>query len=94
MCSPQRTRIGDAVGDRGIGEGLLEHHRGFHGVQRVVERGEQAVAGGLDDDAAVAFDGDPGPRIVLRERGGHALPFLFPQTGAAFDVREQNRGYA
>ena len=84
----------DAVGDRGVDQRLLERHRGLHGVERVVEGGEQAVAGRLDDDAAVAFDGHPGPRIVLREGAGHALALLFPQTGAALDVREQDGDYA
>jgi hypothetical protein len=91
---PAADADGDAVGDRGIDERLLERHRRLHRVERVVERREEAVAGRLDDDSAVAFDRHPGARIVLGQGARHALPFLFPQTSAALDVREQNRGYA
>ena len=61
---------------------------GVERVHRVTEGGVHAVAGHLDDDAVVRLHYLARQCIVLSEGARHPLPLLFPQAGAAFDVRE------
>jgi hypothetical protein len=57
-------------------------------IERIGKNGVKSVAGSLDDDAPVRFDGFAGKRIVACQRRAHALGFLLPQPRAALDVRE------
>ena len=53
-----------------------------------------AVAGHLDDGAAVALDGRARQRVVARERRLHPLGVRFPQARAALDVGEEERRHS
>ena len=55
------------------GDGLLEHRH-------------HAVAGGLDDRAAVLFDASPQDRVVARNRRAHRRRMRLPHPGARFDI--------
>ena len=73
------------------GERPLRIDRGQHPVGRGGERRVRAVAGGLDDRAAVRLDRGAHDRVVARQRGPHRLGLFLPQAGRAFDVGEQER---
>ena len=79
----------NTVGGLRIGERLLQLERGAHRVERVVEGGVHAVAGHLDDRAAMRSTAERAMRVVARERRLHALRLALPQPGAAFDVGEE-----
>lgn len=84
---PERTRASPVVrGERS----LSFQRRADRGAHRV-EHGEQPVPGGLDDDAAGVPDHGCQQPIVRLERGCHRLVVIFPEAGAALDVRDQER---
>ena len=64
------------------------------GVQRVVAGadrggGAKGIADGLEDMAAVGFDGLAEQGVVVGEGETHGLGELLPELGAALDVGEQ-----
>ena len=80
---------GDVVGGRRLIKRLLQRRRRTQRIHCVDERGIHAVAGHLDDDAAVVLDRLARQRVVCSERPRHPLAFLLPEPGAAFDVCEK-----
>jgi hypothetical protein len=64
-----------------------------HGARASVERGEEAVAGGLDLTTAVTLEGTPNDRIVLiAELAPRAMTDPRSLLGRIDDVGEQHRG--
>jgi histone H3/H4 len=74
------------------GQVQLQLQGGQHTGQRVVEDRVDAVAGALDDTAAVRLHGRLANRVVPRQRQAHALGLALPQARAAFDVGEEKGG--
>jgi len=70
-------------------QGTLGGGGGEQRVDRVREGDLEGVADGLEDRAAVGFDGGAQAGVVAFEGTGHRLLVLLPALGRAFDVGEQ-----
>ena len=81
----------DRLGRRGIGQGQLDRERRLDRVERIVERGKNAIAQHLDHHTASVLDRLAQDRVVPCHRLRHAHRFLLPQAGAPFYVGEQER---
>ena len=87
-----------------VAQAPLRIERGLERVFRAQECGAKGVADGLEDHAAVPFDGLAKHRVMTGERGSHHLAVALPELRAALDVGEQEghragrkrcrRGYA
>ena len=75
---------------RWIAQCKLQLQRGMQRVERIAEHSMDPIAGRLDDEASVRFDGLAAERIMTCQRGPHALGLLIPQPRASLDVGEQN----
>ena len=74
-----------------LGQRALQGQCGLHAVDGIVEHGVDAVAGALDQVAAVGLHGGAAELVVLCQRAAHRLGLALPQPGAAFDVGEEER---
>ena len=78
------------VGPRLRSQSPLRGDRGCDRVGRRLEDGMERIADHLEDVPAVAFDRGAHELVMARERDAHRVWVVLPQTGAAFDVREQH----
>ena len=63
-------------------------------ISRAHKSRVEAVASGLEDDAALGFNARTQQAIVIGEGRLHRLGVAFPQLRAPFDVGEQKRHHA
>jgi len=69
----------------------LGRDRGGNGARRIDERGEERVAHGLGDVAAVALDGVTHELVVPFERHRHRVTVLTPEQRAIRDIGDEER---
>ena len=77
------------LGPGRVAQPSLGLDRRRHCRERVDEDRQDAVAESLDDRPALRLDRGAEDPIVLGEGGAHPLAVLFPEAGAALDVRDQ-----
>jgi hypothetical protein len=73
---------------------VLGGHGGRHCISRRGERSAESVSGGLEHVSGVSREGIANQDIVARQCRAHGHLVAFPETSAAFDIREQKRDRA
>ena len=71
------------------GEGLLADDRGLDRGFRRGKRGAERVADRLEDGSAGGFDRRVEEGVVASQRDRHGARLSFPETGAPFDIGEE-----
>ena len=71
------------------GQGLLADDRGLDRGFRSGKRGTERVADRLEDGSAGGCDGGVEEGVVTSQRDRHGSRLSFPETGAPFDVGEE-----
>ena len=70
-------------------DGALRLQRRRDAVFRGGERGAKGIADRLEDVAVVALDSGTEKAVMAGEVFAHRLGMMFPETGAALDVGEE-----
>ena len=74
---------------RPIRNRLLKCERRDQSIQRIIEYGEESIAGVLDDRTMMFLDRRPAESVMTLQRSPHLLGCPIPQARAPHDVREQ-----